>query len=309
MPFAKHAFLPDPSRASFNERMNAVRSMVEITLQADGQIARDSYLQQISLLLGVAARCDPQRSDRTLNGAGSPSHREPRGAPVLAQPDSHTKGEEEHLLYCCLHQEPFLQQLSSHLPARMDRYAHYRRATAGPRWPRCNTTAGAALNRSEALHENEEEKALAATMLLGAPGEEDWTRSRTRVCVTYEAIPWSRREQQIELEIASKGATVIRPYRPLETARRVYPSALQSTGDSRWLRGEAAHTKLAPFRRGHPNSVSRAAMPAAPSPPKAAKNTARSRPRPSSGQAVDRSQQGRTHSGAQRAARRGPPTP
>src|SRR6478735_12232032 len=30
MPFAKQAFLPDPTRASFNERMNAVRSMVEI---------------------------------------------------------------------------------------------------------------------------------------------------------------------------------------------------------------------------------------------------------------------------------------
>ena len=131
MPFAKQAFLPDPARASFNERMNAVRSMVEIALQADGQIARDGYLQQVSLLLGVqpdairsevagarAAQIQQRRTrDRSRGGASRLAHQRRRGASALRLSASGSV-------------PPAVGFASA---ARMDRHDHDRRAAAGPR--------------------------------------------------------------------------------------------------------------------------------------------------------------------------------
>ena len=205
MPFARQAFLPDPGAASFNERMNAVRSMVEIALQADTQVARDDYLQQVSLSLGVQP--DAIRSEvailekRRFTGgkdvaAGTPKN----GA------DSHTKGYEEHLLYICLHNEALLLQLSHHL-------AHD--------WIDISTLAGQLLDRllAEVQHngwngqdsldqllETEEEKALAATLLFQVPGEEDWAKIANEGLRHLQKRFLEPKKQQIELEIASKGA-------------------------------------------------------------------------------------------------------
>jgi len=205
MPFAKQAFLPDPTRASFNERMNAVRSMVEIALQADGQIARDGYLQQVSLLLGVQP--DAIRSEvTTLERRRFAKPPGPEAATVAVQPDSHTKGDEEHLLYVCLHYEAFLQQLSSYL---------------APEWIDTTTTAGRLLDRVlaevqhngwngrdslEQLLETEEEKSLVATMLFQAPGDEDWVKIANEGLSHLQKRFLEPKKQQIELEIASKGA-------------------------------------------------------------------------------------------------------
>jgi len=182
-----------------------VRSMVEIALQADGQIARDGYLQQVSLLLGVqpdAIRSEVAALERR-RFAKPPG---PETAPVLAQPDSHTKGEEEHLLYVCLHQEAFLQQLGSHLP---------------PEWIDTTTTAGRLLDRVlaevqhngwngrdslEQLLESEEEKSLTATILFQAPGDEDWAKIANEGLRHLQKRFLEPKKQQIELEIASKGA-------------------------------------------------------------------------------------------------------
>ncbi len=205
MPFARQAFLPNPSAASFNERMNAVRSMVEIALQADTQVARDDYLQQVSLLLGVQP--DAIRSEVTLlekrRFAGG---KEAAGATPKNSADSHTKGYEEHLLYICLHNEPLLLQLSHHL-------AHD--------WIDTSTLAGQLLDRvlAEVQHngwsgqesldqllETEEEKSLAATLLFQVPGEEDWGKIANEGLRHLQKRFLEPKKQQIELEIASKGA-------------------------------------------------------------------------------------------------------
>ncbi|HEX2861179.1 MAG TPA: DNA primase, partial [Lacunisphaera sp.] len=175
MAFARQAFLPDPARASFNERMIAVRSLVEIALQAETQVARDDYLQQISLLLGVQP--DAIRSEvALLEKRRFNSGREPAAPPPRSGPDAHTKGFEEHLLYACLHHEPLLQAISSQL-------AH--------EWIDTTSTAGRLLDRvlaevqhngwngSESLDqliETEQEKTLVASMLFQAPGDEDWAK-------------------------------------------------------------------------------------------------------------------------------------
>ncbi len=205
MTFARQAFLPDPTTASFNERMNAVRSMVEIALQADTQVARDDYLQQISLLLGVQP--DAIRSEvAILEKRRSAGGKDAATAPGRGAAESHTKGFEEHLLYICLHNEPLMQQLSHHL-------AHD--------WIDISSTAGRLLDRllAEVVHngwhgresldqllETEEEKTLAATLLFQAPGDEDWVKIANEGLRHLQKRFLEPKKQQIELEIASKGA-------------------------------------------------------------------------------------------------------
>jgi DNA primase len=205
MPFARQAFLPDPARASFNERMIAVRSMVEIALQAETQVARDDYLQQISLLLGVqpdAIRNEVSLLEKRRFNAG----REPAAAPARAGADAHTKGYEEHLLYICLHNETLLRDLSMQLSHE---------------WIDVTTIAGRLLDRmlAEVQHngwngnesldqllEAEEEKTLVASMLFQAPGDEDWAKIVNEGLRHLQKRFLEPKKQQIELEIASKGA-------------------------------------------------------------------------------------------------------
>lgn len=204
MPFAKQAFLPDPARASFNERMTAVREMVEIALQAESQVAREDYLQQVSLLLGVQP--DAIRAEVAALEKRKFLKTAPAAAAVVRGTDSHTKGFEEHLLYIGLHNEALLQQLSSHLVHE---------------WIDTTTNAGRLLDRLlaevqhngwngqeslEQLLETEEEKTLAATMLFQAPGDEDWGKIVNEGLRHLQKRFLEPKKQQIELEIASKGA-------------------------------------------------------------------------------------------------------
>ncbi len=205
MPFAKQAFLPDPATASFNERMNAVRSMVEIALQADTQVARDDYLQQVSLLLGVQP--DAIRSEVAIVEKRKFSPGKDAVAPAKRiGGDAHTKGFEEHLLYICLHHENMLQAISTQL-------AH--------EWIDTTSPAGRLLDRllAEVQHngwngresldqllETEEEKSLAATMLFQAPSDDDWTKIANEGLRHLQKRFLEPKKQQIELEIASKGA-------------------------------------------------------------------------------------------------------
>jgi DNA primase len=205
MQFAKQAFLPQPAAASFNERMNAVRGMVEIAAQADTQVAREDYLQQISLLLGVSP--EAIRSEVAIvekrkfnNGREAAS---PAGKMTA---DSHTKGFEEHLLYICLHHEELMHELSTKLPHE---------------WIDTKRTAGRLLDRmlAEVSHngwngresldqllETEEEKTLAASMLFQASGDEDWVKIANEGLSHLQKRFLEPKKQQIELEIASKGA-------------------------------------------------------------------------------------------------------
>ena len=205
MQFAKQAFLPDPAKASFNERMNAVRGMVEIAGQADTQVAREDYLQQISLLLGVSP--DAIRSEVAIvEKRKFANPRETAGPAAKMTADAHTKGYEEHLLYICLNHEQLLLELSTKL-------AH--------EWIDTTRTAGRLLDRmlAEVSHngwngrdsidqllETEEEKALAASMLFQAPGDEDWVKIANEGLRHLQKRFLEPKKQQIELEIASKGA-------------------------------------------------------------------------------------------------------
>jgi DNA primase len=132
--------------------------------------------------------------------------REPAAAPARAGADAHTKGYEEHLLYICLHNETLLRDLSMQLSHE---------------WIDVTTIAGRLLDRmlAEVQHngwngnesldqllEAEEEKTLVASMLFQAPGDEDWAKIVNEGLRHLQKRFLEPKKQQIELEIASKGA-------------------------------------------------------------------------------------------------------
>jgi DNA primase len=205
MAFARQAFLPDPARASFNERMIAVRSMVEIALQAETQVAREDYLQQISLLLGVqpdAIRSEVAILEKRRSHAGREA---PAPAPV-AGPDAHTKGYEEHLLYLCLHNEPILRELSMHLVHEWIDMANLSGQLLDRLLAEVQHNGWNGRESLEQLIESEEERALVASMLFQASGDEDWVKIANEGLRHLQKRFLEPRKQQIELEIASKGA-------------------------------------------------------------------------------------------------------
>ncbi len=213
MQFACGAVLSNPDSATTEAKVNALKQVREIVEQSESQIARQGYYEECSGLLriqniitlvnemkvtaGVAAL--PQSPRAFLARASAPSA-------GLASHDAHTKGYEEHLLYICLHHEQLLHAISTQL-------AH--------EWIDITGLAGRLLDRmlAEVQHngwngresldqllETEEEKSLAATMLFQAPSEEDWTKIANEGLRHLQKRFLEPKKQQIELEIASKGA-------------------------------------------------------------------------------------------------------
>jgi DNA primase len=185
--------------------MIAVRSMVEIALQAETQVAREDYLQQISLLLGVqpdAIRSEVAILEKRRSHAGREA---PAPAPV-AGPDAHTKGYEEHLLYICLHNEPILRELSMHLVHEWIDTANLSGQLLDRLLAEVQHNGWNGQESLEQLIESEEERALVASMLFQASGDEDWVKIANEGLRHLQKRFLEPRKQQIELEIASKGA-------------------------------------------------------------------------------------------------------
>jgi DNA primase len=205
MPFACAALLPNPHAAPLEQRLKALEQIAEIVQQAPSDIAQHALLVEATGCLQIPAG-QTARNLGALLGRRPGGGREPVNPGARLAPDSHTKGYEEHLLYICLHNEPLMQQLSQHL---------------APDWIDTSATAGRLLDRvlAEVVHngwhgresldqllETEEEKTLAATLLFQAPGDEDWVKIANEGLRHLQKRFLEPKKQQIELEIASKGA-------------------------------------------------------------------------------------------------------
>jgi DNA primase len=213
MQFACQALLPHPEAATTEAKVAALRQIREIVENAESQVARQSYYEQCALFLhitGIKALIDEMRVTTgvaTLPQSARAFLDRTRQQPASTRnPEEYTKGFDEHFLYICLHHEPILQQLSHVL---------------APDWIDTSTLAGRLLDRmlAEVLHngwngrdsldqilETEEEKALAATLLFQAPGDEDWQKIANEGLRHLQKRFLEPKKQQIELEIASKGA-------------------------------------------------------------------------------------------------------
>ncbi len=209
MEFAVRSVLPRAATAGAEQKARAAQELFAIVAQAESEVARNAFVQEIAQHLRVA----PGALERDLRGyaARHAGVRTAGNAPPAAPPvpaggtNAHTKGFEEHFLYLCLHHESILVQLSQHLPHE---------------WIDASTLAGRLLDRllAEVLHngwngremleqllETHEEKTLAATLLFDAPGEENLEKLANEGLRAMQRRFLEPQLRQIELEIASKG--------------------------------------------------------------------------------------------------------
>ncbi|HVU15874.1 MAG TPA: DNA primase [Candidatus Didemnitutus sp.] len=211
MEFALRSLLPGGASAGAEQKARTATALFEIVAQSASDVARTAFIQEIAQLLRVPGPA-LERDFRAFTSRQS-SYRAPRPAdpapapePVATGPDAHLRGYEEHFLYLCLHHDSLVSTLTAHL-------AH--------EWIDVSTTAGRLLDRllSEAQHngwagrenldqilENQEEKALVASMLFQAPADDDLAKIVNEGLRHLQKRFLEPRKQQIELEIASKGA-------------------------------------------------------------------------------------------------------
>jgi DNA primase len=207
MEFAVRSVLPNASAAGAEQKARASQALFEIVAQADSEVARTAFIQELAQFLGVAPGA-MERDLRTYLSRYSGPRAPAGGAPATPAPttaNAHAQGYEEHLLYLCLHDEAVLRQLSHHLPHE---------------WIDSTTTAGRLLDRllAEVLHggwngresleqviEQQDEKILVATLLFDAPNLENMEKITNEGLRSMQRRFLEPRQRQIELEIASKG--------------------------------------------------------------------------------------------------------
>jgi DNA primase len=212
MEFAVRSMLPGTASAGAEQKARAAQALFEIVAQAESDVARAGFVQEIAQHLRIAPsalehdfraylkRYTGSRFTTASAAAATPANGHDGPIPVPAK-----KGPEEHLLYLCLHSEPVMMALSTQLPHE---------------WIDTSTLAGRLLDRllAEVHHngwhgrqsldqllETQEEKALAAALLFDAPGEEDLGKIAGEGMRAMQRRLLEPQLRQIELEIASKG--------------------------------------------------------------------------------------------------------
>ena len=210
MEFAVRSLLPNAAAAGSEQKSRTAQALFEIVAQAESDVSRTGFVQDISLHLRIPASALEKdfrnylarQAGSRFAGASAPAA---PAAPASASPDAHTKGFESHLLFLCLHHEAILQGLSQQLPHE---------------WIDTTTLPGRLLDRvlAEVQHngwtgrdsldqllETEEEKSFAATLLFNSPGEENLAKLANEGLRAMQHRFLEPQLRQIELEIASKG--------------------------------------------------------------------------------------------------------
>jgi len=204
MEFACCSLLPDVNTATPELRARAARELTEIIAQAESEVARSGFIAEAAAYFRVS----PSALERDLraNVGRTFASRAPGTAPpAKPKADNDQKPTEEHLLFLGLHNDKLLAALSHAMPLE---------------WIDRSSLAGQLLDRllSEALHngwsgreqldqliENQEEKALVATLLFDTPGDEELGKIANEGLRAMQRSFLEPRLRQIELEIASKG--------------------------------------------------------------------------------------------------------
>jgi DNA primase len=211
MAFACHAFLPNPQKASAEERARAAQQVVELILASESEAVRASLLQEAAPHLWLQPRVlemefaklvtrqSRQPVNRTENNGSAPA-----STIHVAPNQEHTT--ERDLLLLLLHFESLGQPLSHVIHHDWVDHGH---------------TAGALLNRFlsefeqhswpgrdhlDALLETEEERALVAALLFETPAIEDPVKIAHEGLRQLRARALEPRLRQIELALAKAGA-------------------------------------------------------------------------------------------------------
>jgi DNA primase len=211
MEFAVRSLLPNSATAGAEPKARAAQALFEIVAQAESDVARTGFVQELASLLRIGASALEKdfRAHLARQAGARFSTAVARTDPPLpvanGSVESHTKGLEEHLLFLCLHHEELLTALSAYLPHE---------------WIDSSTSAGRLLDRflAEVQHngwpgrdhldqllETQEEKTLVATLLFDAPRDEDLVKIANEGLRAMQRRYLEPQLRQIELEIASKG--------------------------------------------------------------------------------------------------------
>jgi DNA primase len=219
MAFACRAVLPEPAAASAEARARAAQAVFEIIAASESAVTRAAFVGETATLLRLAplaaekdfqtfaARQQRQAAARPAPAADAPP-------PAAEAPPSNSgpgryggaQTSEHHLLLLLLHFEQLGRPLSQMLPHD---------------WIDTGHAAGVLLNRFlgefehdgwpgrdhlDALLENDEERALVATLLFEAPAVEDPNKVAQEGLRQLRARALEPRLRQIELALANPHA-------------------------------------------------------------------------------------------------------
>jgi DNA primase len=207
MTFACRSVLPDAATASAEQKARAAGALFEIIAQSESDVARASFLHEIALHLRVAPGALERDLRAFLGRTGGRSAGAATAAPKRTETaaEAGAKSTEAHLLFLCLHHERFLHALAAQLPHEWIDSAH----VAGRLLDRILAEAAhngwSGRDQLDQLLENQEEKALVASLLFEEVGEEDLAKIGHEGLRAMQRRFLEPRLRQIELEIASKG--------------------------------------------------------------------------------------------------------
>ncbi len=204
MAFSARAVLPEPAKASPEQKARAAQALFEIIANTDSETARMGFVQDIASHLGVSYQALQRDFDSFLHRgartARGPEDGKPPPTPTAAVTPEHD------LLLICLHYDAYGKPLSHTLPHD---------------WIDTTHPAGALLNRFLAefehdswpgplqldpLLETDQEKALVASLLFAPPQIEDPKKVALEGLQNIRLRALQPRLRQIELALASHQA-------------------------------------------------------------------------------------------------------
>ncbi|HVZ64788.1 MAG TPA: DNA primase [Lacunisphaera sp.] len=203
MQFVCRPYLKNLSAISAEEKSRYFNDIAEIIMQSESEVTQRELLDEAAGLLKLPITSAVAYLERRKLLKANPGFK--IGARATTPTENLRKGDEAHLLFLCLHHERFLHALAAQLPHE---------------WIDSSHPAGRLLDRilAEAAHngwsgrehldqllENQEEKALAASLLFEEVGDEDLAKIGNEGMRSMQRRFLEPRLRQIELEIASKG--------------------------------------------------------------------------------------------------------
>lgn len=212
MAFACAALLPDPGRASAEQKARAAQSLREIVNAAESHVVRAAFLKEAAALLRVDETALLQ--DARANVGGRPgAHAQAPGGAADAEAGRNAFGAvqafehtaEQHLLWLCLHHEQLGPSIARSFPRD---------------WINTSRTAGALLNHFlnefeydewpgrdhlEALLETDEERSMVASLSFESLQVEEPVKVAVEAIRQLRTRALEPRLRQIDVALASGG--------------------------------------------------------------------------------------------------------
>jgi DNA primase len=234
MAFACRAFLPSPETASSEQRSRAAQSVLGIIVAAESEVSRASFISEAAGLLRLPAPA--LESDlRRLASRPAPGSAQAQPPPAPARRPGDVSPEHD-LLRLCLHFEQLGRPMSSAIPHDwIDRHQpegillnRFLGELENGNWP--------GRDHLEGLMENDDEKALVASLLFDVPEIDDPFKAAKEGILRLRERSVGARIRQIELALASTpsdfnddSSSLLREFRDLQRQLR-QPVSLTEAG-------------------------------------------------------------------------------